>query len=63
MRLRTLAALAIAACLLAGCSSPASSAFSPSEAETRRLDESWPPRRTTVRTTKVIIEPPPETTP
>jgi hypothetical protein len=58
-------AAALAAALLAlvaGCSTPATSSFSPSTASVARQDEAWPPRRTTVRTTKVVIEPPAEET-
>ena len=60
MKTRNIAACATAL-LLAGCASPATSEFTPSTATVQRKDEAWPPRRTTVRTTKVTIEPPPTT--
>ena len=58
-----LAAAALALCLVAGCATPATSSFSPSTAEVKRLDSSTPPVRTVVRTTKIKIEPPGQVAP
>lgn len=50
--------MALVLVTIAGCATPATSSFSPSTAEVKRLDATTPPTRTTVRTTKIKIEPP-----